>query len=152
MMNSIVEENMEWISWKAASLTHNREDAKELASETIFKCLINAEKYNPARPFRPWVTAVMTNILRTTSSRATFSDIALCGSMVSNADSSQYLIIHSMLKAIRRCARKSCCIECVLMYAKGYSYEEISVATGITLNTVKSRIAAGRVFLRRCME
>ena len=60
--------------------------------------------------------------------------------------------IDRLLSIIRDCNRKSCCIECVLLYAKGYNYEEISDKIGIPVGTVKSRISAGRQMLRKAFN
>jgi len=46
----------------------------------------------------------------------------------------------------------SCCIECVLLYAKGYSYDEIAERIGIPVGTVKSRVSAGRKMLREALD
>lgn len=39
-------------------------------------------------------------------------------------------------------------MECVILYAKGYNYGEISAMLGIPLGTVMSRISNGRKMLR----
>ena len=57
-----------------------------------------------------------------------------------------------IISVIRECARKSCCIECVLLYAKGFSYDEIAKMFDIPLGTVKSRVAAGRKILLKALH
>lgn len=47
---------------------------------------------------------------------------------------------------------KSCGIESVMLYAMGFSYEEISMKTGVPEGTVKSRVHLGRKMLRRTLE
>lgn len=74
------------------------------------------------------------------------------GTALSDISSDQRSIVRLMLSIIRECVRKSCCIECVLLYAKGYDYAEIAVKTGIPVGTVKSRIAAGRKILRNALR
>ena len=60
----------------------------------------------------------------------------------------QLASVSRILSVIRECGRKSKCIECVLLYAKGYSYDEISCMLNIPIGTVKSRISSGRKILR----
>ena len=60
--------------------------------------------------------------------------------------------INRILSAIRRCARESIAIECVVLYAKGYTYKEISGILGIPIGTVMSRISNGRKMLRDVLE
>ena len=74
------------------------------------------------------------------------------GSALSDLYSDQRSIVRLMLSIIRKCMRKSCCIECVLLYAKGFDYAEIASRAGIPVGTVKSRIAAGRKILRKALE
>lgn len=53
---------------------------------------------------------------------------------------------------IRECARKSVAIECVILYAKGYNYDEISKMLRIPKGTVMSRISNGRKMLREALD
>ena len=59
---------------------------------------------------------------------------------------------NDVLEAIHRSARVSIGVRCVILYAKGYSYEEIADIDGIKLGTVKSRIVAGRAVIREALE
>ena len=54
---------------------------------------------------------------------------------------------NDLMSVIQRCAEKSCCIDSVMYYANGYSYDEISEILNIPVGTVRSRISSGRKFL-----
>jgi len=62
------------------------------------------------------------------------------------------LTISQILATIRECARKSVAIECVILYAKGYNYDEISKMLRIPKGTVMSRISNGRKMLREALD
>ncbi|NBJ08313.1 hypothetical protein D1647_19345 [Alistipes sp. Z76] len=64
----------------------------------------------------------------------------------------QELALSHILSAVRDCARKSVAIECVVLYAKGYNYDEISRMLGIPKGTVMSRISNGRKMLKESLE
>ncbi len=64
----------------------------------------------------------------------------------------QEMAISHILSIVRECARKSVAIECVILYAKGYNYDEISKMLGIPKGTVMSRISNGRKMLREALE
>ena len=64
----------------------------------------------------------------------------------------QDMAISHILATVRECARKSVAIECVILYAKGYNYDEISKMLGIPKGTVMSRISNGRKMLREALD
>lgn len=64
----------------------------------------------------------------------------------------QRAAINHILSVMRACARKSNNIECVMLYAKGYTYEEIADMVGIPVGTVRSRIANGRLALKQTLK
>lgn len=64
----------------------------------------------------------------------------------------QRAAVRRLLSVIRRTARTSRSVESVLLYARGYSYDEIAAMEGIPVGTVKSRVATGRRLLRRALE
>ena len=62
------------------------------------------------------------------------------------------LEISHILSTVRECARKSVSIECVILYAKGYNYDEIARMLCIPKGTVMSRISNGRKMLRDALD
>ena len=57
------------------------------------------------------------------------------------------VLFNDLLLTIGRCAQRSRCIDSVMYYAEGYSYDEISEILNIPVGTVRSRISSGRKFL-----
>ena len=68
------------------------------------------------------------------------------GSAISNC-TAHSILFDDLVSTIQRCAKKSRCIDSVMYYAEGYSYEEISEILNIPVGTVRSRISSGRKFL-----
>lgn len=70
----------------------------------------------------------------------------------SHNQASDDLMVHDIQAAIRRCHNRTCCMDCVVYYAHGYSYKEIGKMVGIPVNTVRSRISYGRELLRNELD
>lgn len=153
-VEQLVIENAGWIRRKAQSYYSISADADDLASETIFKCLNQAHRFDSDMSFKPWVTAIMANTFITQYNRrkrvlfTRYNDYDL---YLGEECADQRASVRRILSIIRQCSRKSCCIECVLLYAKGFSYEEIALKQDIPVGTVKSRISTGRKILKKAL-
>lgn len=144
-----------WIRKKARTYYANVFDADDLASETIFKCLKQARRFDTDKSFKPWALAIMANTYITQYNRrkcVMFTGYDEVSSHICTERCDQRASVSVLLSIIRKCARESLCIESVILYAKGYSYEEIAAIAAIPVGTVKSRVAAGRRMLRLAME
>lgn len=141
-----------WIVRVARKYCWSTQDAEDLANDTVYKALLNKDKFEIGKPLKPWCEVIMQNTYITSYNRKSiirFVDYDDVCQVVSLRLASERTLFHEILSVIRRCAFKSCCIECVLLYAKGYSYDEISQLLNIPTTTVRSRISFGRELLRR---
>ena len=142
-----------WILQVARRYCRSIQDAEDLAGETIFKMLQNRDKFDNSKPIKPWCITIMQNTFITLYNRSvlvhftSYDEVAECRSSSYSAYS--LAIFHDTLSAIHRCASHSCCMECVIYYAKGYSYDEISELIGIPIGTVRSRISFGRKMMHK---
>ena len=157
MMNvvELVVRHAGWIRKTAGRYYSEESDADDLASETIYKILSQGERYNPNRSFKPWALTIMENTYKTQYNRrrcVLFTAYEDYYSYQSTASSDQRATVAKILSIIREYGRKSRNIESVLLYAKGFSYDEIAKIVGIPVGTVKSRVAAGRKMLREALE
>lgn len=153
-IESLVAEHAGWIRMAARRYYAGACDADDLASETMYKCLSQGGKFDSARSFKPWALAIMANTFKTQYARrrrVLFTGLDGCAPAAGREMADQRAAIGRILAVVRECARKSRCIECVLLYAKGYSYDEIADIAGINPGTVKSRISAGRRMLREAL-
>lgn len=147
--------NAGWIRQKAHQFYSNHDDADDLAGETIYRCLSQDMRFDSGRSFKPWATTIMKNLYITQYNRlqcVRFTDYEEYEQPAVELPADQRTSVNRILSIIRECNRKSCCIECVLLYAKGYSYNEISERIGIPVGTVKSRVVAGRKMLRNALD
>lgn len=144
-----------WIRRKARWYYSNEDDADDLASETIFKCLSQGRRFNTAKAFLPWAKTIMENTYITQYNRrrcVLFTGLDDTDPYLSADSAEQRAEVNRILDIVRDCGKKSCCIECVMLYAEGYSYDEIADIVGIPVGTVKSRVAAGRKMLREALD
>lgn len=144
--------NMDWIRMKARLYYVDEDDAEDLAGETVLKLLTYSKHFDTERAFRPWAKTIMKNTFITQYNRRklipfySFDDNRDGGAM---SQAEQSLMVGQILSAVRKCARKSCCIRSVMLYAEGYSYAEIAQKERIHEGTVKSRVLAGRRMIQR---
>ena len=60
-IGELVVRHVDWIRRQARFYYTNEEDADDLASETIYKCLNQGRLFDPGRNFKPWIVAIMSN-------------------------------------------------------------------------------------------
>lgn len=151
----LVVENLTWLHRKAQMFYPNVFDAEDLAEETIEKMLRSRDRFDSRKDFRPWALIVMRNTFITQYNRqkcVPFIGMDESYSYASPYGADQELEVSYILSAVRNCARKSVAIECVILYAKGYNYDEIAKKLSIPKGTVMSRISNGRKMLREVLD
>lgn len=154
-IENLVIDNITWLRRKAQLFCPNEFDAEDLASETIEKILRSRDRFDARNDFRPWALTVMRNTFITQYNRrkcVQFTSMDDYYSYASPSTADQDMAISLILSTIRESARKSIAIECVILYAKGYNYDEISKMLCIPKGTVMSRISNGRKMLRAALE
>lgn len=144
-----------WFRKKARRYYDNESDADDLAGESIYKCLSQARRFDKTKNFKPWATVIMENTFKTQYTRRKcilFTGYEDCYPYLGSDYADQKASINRILSIVRDCGRKSHSIECVLLYAKGYSYDEIADIIGIPIGTVRSRIFTGRKMIRDAID
>ena len=115
--------------------------------DTVYKLLVNRDKFDCSKPLQPWCLIIMRNtyIIRyNRNSLIHFTGLDMVdGSAISNC-TAHSILFDDLVSTIQRCAKKSRCIDSVMYYASGYSYDEISEILNIPVGTVRSRISSGR--------
>lgn len=154
-MRKLVVAYMEWIHKKARHYYDDRCKAEDLAGETIYKLLKSASSFNPERNFKAWTLAIMANTFKTQcrpSKRITSMCLPLCEEYLIADDIDGLASVNMLLRLYRKYRKKSCYIESVVLYAKGYSYTEIATMSNISVTTARSRVCFGRKMLREALE
>ncbi|WP_300701008.1 RNA polymerase sigma factor [Bacteroides sp.] len=144
-----------WILGIARKYCCSIQEAEDLAGDTIYKVLSNKTRFEHGRPLKPWCEVILINTFITNYNRKTFIryvDFEKAFELSSYTSIPDILSFKEIVAIIRRCAAKSCSIECVIYYAKGYSYDEISEILHIPVGTVRSRIFLGRKMLSRELD
>lgn len=144
-----------WLLGIARKYCQSFEEAEDLAGDTVYKALSNKERFEDGRSLKPWCEVIMLNTYKTNYNRKSivrFVSYEQVYDFISAKQAYDGVLFKDILSVIRRCAAKSCCIECVIYYAKGYSYDEISTMLHIPISTVRSRISLGRKILSRELE
>lgn len=153
-VEQLVVDNIGWLMKVALRYCHDKYDAEDLTGETVEKLLRYKEKFDVVKNFRPWAKTILYNTFVTHYNRqkcVPFSSLDDNYPVVSPYIADQQMAISAILSAVRQYARKSIAVECVILYAKGYNYGEISAMLGIPLGTVMSRISNGRKMLRKAL-
>lgn len=153
-LEQIVIEQYQWILGLARKYCRNMMDAEDLAEETVYKILSNKSKYDSSKSFRPWCSVIMLNTYITTynhESLIRFDFEEKADHIHSYFDADNEMLRNELYGIIEKCRRKSCSVDCAIMYAEGYSYEEIAKKMHIPLGTVRSRISFARNMIRQCV-
>ena len=137
----------------AISLTNDRELAKDLFQETMYKALANRDKYSTGTNIKAWLYTIMRNIFineyrRKAIQKVIFdSDVYEIKAMaIINNDGENSLQLKEIHSAIYRLPQ----IFKIpfLLYFEGYRYYEISESLNEPLGTIKSRIHFARKLLK----
>lgn len=141
-----------WILRVAKKFCRSMQDAEDLAGDTVYKMLINQDKFDKSKPLKPWCLAVMQNTYITQYNRNSlihFIEYDLEMEKISSDNAASMVMFNDIMCAIHRCAQKSLCMDSLIYCAQGYSYDEISELLNISIGTVRSRISFGRKILNQ---
>lgn len=148
--NKELSELYPWVLRIARKYCWCLQDAEDLAGETIYKLLLNRNKFDDSKPLKPWCLVVMINTYITRYNHNSIIQFTGYDGIIENSFSystSDLIAFDDLLSTIHRCASKSCCMDSIIYYADGYSYNEIGQILNIPVGTVRSRISAGRRIL-----
>jgi RNA polymerase sigma-70 factor (ECF subfamily) len=154
--NELLLNNTEFLKPFAVTLTRDNEVAKDLLQETMYRALINKEKYNVGTNIKAWLYTIMRNIFinnyRRKSKQSTIfdnspNDFLMNYNQVTTANSAEgSLKMKDMEFAIHRLPEIF--RNPFVLYFEGYKYHEIADLLTEPLGTIKSRIHFARKILR----
>lgn len=127
-------------------------DIEDLVGDTMYKALASKDRYDEDKPIKPWLEAIMQNTYITSYNRnqvVCFVRADVSWSAVDDTDTGSAVAVREITEAVSRCKKRSCCVDALVKYMEGYSYEEISAMYNIPHGTVKSRISAARAMIRK---
>lgn len=153
-------DNADFLRPFAITLTHDKDEAKDLLQETMFRALANREKYSVGTNVKAWLYTIMRNIFINNYRRK-----RRYATVFDNQSGDSLLDLHSApaaydvesrirLKEIRRVieALPGIFKKPFLLYYDGYKYNEIAIMLAEPLGTIKSRIHFARKLLKLYLE
>ena len=154
--NQMLLSNAEFLKPFANTFTADKEDAKDLLQETMFRALSNQEKYNAGTNIKAWLYTIMRNIFinnyrrkakQNTIFDSTPNEFLLNYNQVTTANAAE---VNLKMKDIQAAIHKLPEIfrNPFMLYFEGYKYHEIAKALNEPLGTIKSRIHFARKLLK----
>lgn len=144
----------------AYKLTRNSDDASDLIQETVYKALINADKFHKGTNLKAWLFTIMRNIFinnyRRNSRHGIVSDptenLSLLNSIRNSTTNRGLVNIHmeEVNKALENLSEEFRIP--FLLHYEGFKYNEIAEELQLPLGTVKSRIFFARKALQKMID
>ncbi len=136
----------------AYKLTANREEARDLVQETIYKALSNQDKFEDETNLKSWTFTILKNTFINSYRRNTRFRVILDQTQdlyfISKPQDSGFISPDSSfsVKEIRKAINllKDDYRIPFIMHTEGYKYKEIADEVGIPIGSVKSRIFIAR--------
>ena len=155
--NQVLINTADYLKPFAITLTRDTEAAKDLLQETMYRALVNKDKYNSGTNIKAWLYTIMRNIFindyRRRSKQNTIFD----------ASPNEYLLDHNQPRIVND-AESVLALKDIqgaiyqlpqifkdpfLLYFEGYKYNEIAGILREPLGTIKSRIHFARKLLKQ---
>jgi len=154
--NQLLLNNTEFLKPFANTFTADKEDAKDLLQETMYRALANQDKYNSGTNVKAWLYTIMRNIFinnyrrkakRNTIFDNTPNEFLLNYNQVTTANAAESNL---KMKDIQAAVHKLPEIfrNPFTLYFEGYKYHEIAEMLHEPLGTIKSRIHFARKLLK----
>lgn len=155
--NQLLLVNSYFLSPFAISLTRDKESAKDLVQETMYKAIANRDKYINGTNIKAWLYTIMRNIFINDYRKKIKQNVIL------DATPNDFLLDYNQssisnlaesklrLKEIQTAVYylPSIFKEPFLLYFDGYKYNEIAGILHEPLGTIKSRIHFARKLLKK---
>lgn len=139
-----------WVTaWRAAYAVTGRTDLADDAAQDAFVSAIRSlSKYDPSRPFAPWIAKIAVNRARDllrAERRRQVTELDEDMEAAGHSDASGLLLVVAALPSEQREA-------VVLHHVLGFTLKEIAEIVGTPGGTVASRLARGVAVIRQTME
>lgn len=154
--NELLLNNTEFLKPFANTFTGDKEDAKDLLQETMFRALANQNKYNSGTNVKAWLYTIMRNIFinnyrrkskQNTIFDSTPNEFLLNYNQVTTANTAEVNLrmkdIQAAVHTLPEIFRNP-----FMLYFEGYKYHEIAHILREPLGTIKSRIHFARKLLK----
>lgn len=133
----------------------NTDEALELVNDGFMRVFINIGKYNPERPFKPWLSTIMINTsidhYRKQIKRIEMEELNAKHEMEDRENILSRIHYEDLIKLVQQL---SAAYRTVfnLFAIDGYSHEEIASMLSISVGTSKSNLFKAREQLKRMLQ
>lgn len=154
--NQLMITNADHLKPFALSLTRDNDSARDLFQETIYRAMVNREKYNPGTNLKAWMYTIMRNIFindyRKKARHKTIFDNSPNEALIDYNQNKQVNPAEGNIK-LKEISKMINSLPDIFkvpfkLYFDGYRYNEISDLLGEPLGTIKSRIHFARKLLK----
>lgn len=137
----------------AVGMTHNPDDAADMAQEAFIRAYAKLEQYDPGYPFKSWLLKICANqtknlFRKRSRRRKAEEDLLKEGAILTGGDDPEFEWLESGLAQLAPCYRESLRMK----YFEGLTYDEISEALGIGVSAAKMRTSRGRTELAELLS
>ena len=140
-----------WLRQMAHRYCKGEDDIQDLVSETVLRLWQARNNFDESHAFRSLAYKVMQNIYINQYNRSK------CITFVEQFQTEPTTSVHAdalirakqVIQRVHQASTRSVCIRPVIMYALGYSYQEIADILSIPMGTVQRRIHEGRRILKQ---
>jgi RNA polymerase sigma factor (sigma-70 family) len=138
-------------------LTGRAEVAEDIAQEALVKALASCKRYDPSRPFRPWLLTIARNVCRDRQRSAWLKRVIVLVRPVIDprADTFDELaakerdaLVRSALATLPLTYREAV----ALFHLEDMSYAEMAEITGSSVAALKQRVRRGNQMLKQALE
>ena len=145
------------MSYAMALTQHCEDDAQELYQSTVVRAYIKRNLFTSGTNFKFWIERIMKNVYLndsvTAHHRLTVRKEDYSGYFDFTADS---ILADERLEFNEVCSLMESLPAAVAiplrMYVRGYKYNEIADALNLPMSSVKNRIRAARIYLKRLLD
>ena len=154
--NQLLLTNTEFLKPFAVTLTRDNELAKDLLQETVYRALVNKEKYTVGTNIKAWLYTIMRNIFinnyrRKSKQKTVFdntpNDFLLNHNQTAVSNSAESNLTVKDIQAVIN-KLPQIFMGPFLLYFDGYKYHEIADMLHEPLGTIKSRIHFFTLFIK----
>ena len=145
----------------AYRLTNNLEDAQDLAQEAFSKIYLVLGKYDPGRPFFPWMYKVANNVIyshlrsqRNKNQEISLDKVIDFSPLIPNRDThpEEYSTSRETQRLVQQAIAElpeKYKVPLVLKYLEDLSYKSIGEILDLPVTTIETRLYRGKILLQK---
>ena len=150
---ALVEAHAEFVRRLTRAVLHDRDDADDAAQDAFFSAWRSRERFDPTRPFKPWLGQIAINAARDLNRRRVIRRTeaipeSLPGPGATPAMRAESTDLRQRLNAALAGLPERQRLAVVLFEVEGYAHAEIGMVLGIPEGTARSEVFHARRKLR----